>query len=120
MEKNFEKARGVVGKGMKDVKFTVPIAGVKWTRPQSVSDKGFASFVRHYAEFEIEYEGVTLPVNAKISLYVSPKNWQEFKRQIEGRRERAKLEKSDKDARIEQLEEQLAAMQALLKKLASN
>ena len=39
MEKKFEKSRGVVGKGMKEVKFTVPIADVKWTRPQSISEK---------------------------------------------------------------------------------
>lgn len=111
-----EKIRGSVGKGRKNVSFVVPLNGVNFLKPNSISERGYAGFVNQYVSFEIEVDGVTLPVDGKLGLYVSPKNWKEFQAQIAGKREGAAMEA--KDDEVAALRAELAEMKELMKKMA--
>jgi len=89
MSKASEVLRGSLNKECTKVTFTVDISNIDWRNPSSITSKGNASFVFNQKyEFEVvDEDGITVPVNASIGLYMSKKNWKAYIEQVEGHKE---------------------------------
>ena len=80
------KIKGALSKDLKKVTFEVSLDAVNFKDPR-VSDKGYASLLNDYLEFEIEVDGITIPVDGKLGLYVTPNNWKSVVEQRTGKKE---------------------------------
>lgn len=89
MSKANEVLRGVLSKDLKQVTFTLDIEGIDWRNPSSITSKGNASYIFNQKyEFEVvDEDGITVPLNASIGLYMSKKNWKAYIEQVEGHKE---------------------------------
>jgi hypothetical protein len=89
MTKTNEVLRGALSKDLKKVTFTLDISDIDWRNPSSITSKGNASYIFNQKyEFEVvDEDGITVPLNASIGLYMSKKNWKSYTEQVEGHEE---------------------------------
>ena len=86
MSKTNEVLRGRVSKDLKSVTFELPIDGINWRKPLSISSKGNASYVfSQKFEFEVvDKDGITVPLTASVGLYMTKKDFKDYMEQVEG------------------------------------
>ena len=118
MTKQVNKIKGSLSKDLSEVIIRIPIKNTEYEN-LSTSKGGYGSINNLYFEYEVEYKGVTIPVDGKIGMYIAPGNWKSVKEQLAGKKEgnKAGTNASELDALMAMVQAQQAQIEALTKAL---